>query len=117
MSIAESFADLLPSFLLPSDWQDIETVLTAAGEWAAGRLPIEAFAREGTIPVTPGGTGSPGYTRYCAVCLAKGDPRHGDLLRAIDELIRFQGYRMTNHGIFSSDDLHGMTIHYRRDAA
>lgn len=113
-AIAQRFADGIAF----GESAEIADCLDAAAEWAAARLPLEVFARVGTTRLPRTGKPSAAYTRYLAtIATPATDPRRADLLRAIDALLDLQGYRRTNHGVFDADDLHGMTIRYRKDAA
>lgn len=118
MTIASEFARNLPNTLTPNDRADIEDVLEAAVAWMTDALPIEAFANVGTIASPVSGRPSSGYTRHVAVIVTDPtEPRRRVLFDAIEELIRFQGLRITSHGVFQADELHGVTIRYERRAA
>lgn len=100
--------------ITPEDRKEIEGVLDAASDCALGLLPLEAFAKVGTM-LTPLGRVSAAYTRHVAVVATPAaDPRRKALLRAIDDLLRLSGLRFTNFGCFDCDELSNVTIRYGR---
>ena len=107
----------LPDRLSPEDWQDVADVLDAAAEWDAGRLPLESFARIGTIANPATGRSSPGYTRHVAVRVThRDDPRRAPLLRVFDALLRFEGWIVTDNGVFAPADIIDIPVVVRRAA-
>lgn len=114
MSLLHSLPDsLLPPLerLTAADRRDIEDILQAAVAWAGG-MPIEEFAKVGWIIAPRSGRESAPYSRYLAMWDAtkRHDPRLPVLRQAIDELIRFQGFVVTTHGVFAPGDIVDVVI-------
>lgn len=112
--LASNFpANLMPMVdrLTPLDRKDIDWILDAAVAWSEG-MPAEEFARVGQIVSPHSNRESTAYSRWVAVLTARHDPRRRHLLRAIDELIRMQGFVMTTHGLFDTQALYevGATV-------
>ena len=88
----------------PELHDEIEDILDAAGEWAAGRLPLTELMRLGTIENN--GHPSPGYSRFSAIAMTPAsDPRRDYLRKAIRLVVGAQTV-ITHQGIFSRDELH-----------
>ncbi len=98
---------LLPRIeqLTVADRKDVEWILDAAEAWSQG-MPIEEFARVGQIVSPRSGHESTSYSRWVAmVSTPVLDPRRKHLRAAIDELLRFQGFQLTNFGLFDRETL------------
>ena len=112
--VAESLTRMMPGEgrrrLTFDEQTSVEDVLDAAQDWEDGKLPLEAFASVGDI-TNYRDQPSPGYTRFVArFTTPESDPRRAALIRAQDALIRLEGWIVTNHGVFSADDLRGTGI-------
>jgi hypothetical protein len=120
VSVAESIeriAGVRYDRLTDEDKTECDYVLEAAGEWAAGTLPLEVFAKVGTIQSPFTGRESAGYSRYVALLsVPVTDPRRDALRRAIDGLLRFQGFVITAQGMFEPSEIPDVPIVYRRAA-
>lgn len=107
----------LPDRLTAEDWTDVADVLDAAAEWNAGRLPLEAFAKVGTMLSPFTGRPSAQYTRYVAARVTIADkPRLAPLLRALDALVRFNGYVILASGVYEPTEIADIPIKFRRAA-
>lgn len=113
-----SILTALPPAMIPpverlseAERSDIESILDAAVAWSGG-MPIEEFARIGWIVSPYSGRESSSYSRYLAMWdgWRRHDPRVKALLRAVNALIRMQGYQLTNHGLFAASDLAGTNV-------
>ena len=92
--------------LTPEESLEVDDVLDAAVEFCAGRMGISAFAAIGTLHWPGNDAPSPAHTRYVAMAFTPNtDPRKDDLRRAIDKLLVHQGYHLTKHGLFTSEEL------------
>lgn len=108
----------LPERLDADGWAEVNDVLDAATEWAAVRLPLEAFARIGTLARPAGGLPSAAYTRHVAARVMPTDPRWRALMRAFDTLADFHGYvRLANGGLLEPADILPLPEKYRTEAA
>ena len=110
ISIAESLQQLASKrYLSMSDEQkaDVEDVLDAAEHFAAGALPVHEFAKL-----------SSGRMRFEALMAAPvDDPRRHSLLRAVDAVLRFQGFVLCQNGVFTPQELGelGIVVKHERD--
>lgn len=98
--------------LSDADKLDVDDVLEAALAWQNGTLPLEAFARVGTLDSPATGRVSPDYTRCVAMLSTPiSDPRRAALRRAVGALLAFQGFVLTTHGIFAPAEIPNVPIH------
>lgn len=99
-------------FLSAAELNDLESILDAAVAWSDKHLPITEFAKVGWIVSPATNRESAAYSRYLAMwdAVKRSDTRLPHLKRAIDALIRFEGFQITNHGIFSAADLAGTNV-------
>ena len=88
-----------PLRLTPEHHAAVEDLLDSCVEWDAGRLPF-------TEVMKLGGYRSPMYTRRAAIQTTPlDDPRRASLMRLFDTIVRLQGYRETNHGLYSQHEI------------
>lgn len=108
----------LPDRMTPDDWAEVGDVLDAAHAWDTGGLPLEAFARIGTMLSPATGRASAGYTRHVAARVTRpDDPRRAALRRAFDALLDVQGLVITTTGVYDKADIVNIPVVYRRHAA
>lgn len=90
--------------LTPEESAEINDVLDAAAEWAAGRLPWQTAAQVGTI--LSDGRPSAGYSRFLArFTCSPSDPRRRHLIALQDYLDAAQGLQITDKGTLTQRDL------------
>lgn len=92
------------------DCAEVDDILDAAVAWERG-MPLDQFARLGSLPHPGTQRPSTSYSRFVAlVTTSLSDPRRVSLMRAIDAVLAFQGVVMTTSGIYDRDEIINIPI-------